>query len=191
MQITLKHLTTHETKKHSVKRFLIVLVILLIYTIYLVLKFGSDGLSLGIITWSAFVMATPIADAGLLLDLPIRLAAGIRMVYSEMFVWLVAISTNLYFIFFNPEVYHKTSITDAFHQILTKPWPNWIIILISMAGTFLSLYFGDELLDIVFFHQRKKFQKHKHYYYIIIVLFAIILFYFLYHRFLLIFGLNI
>jgi len=191
MKIVLRHFVTHETKKHSLKRFLLVLIILIIYTSYLVIKFGSNGFSLVIITWSAFVIATPIPDAGLLLDFPIRLTTGLRMVYSEIFVWLIAISTNLYFVFLNKEIYSKTSITNVFYQILTNPWPNWLIIVISLAGTFLSLYFGDELLDIVFFHQREKYQRHKRYYYIIVVLFFVFIFYLLYHYFLSLFKLDI
>ncbi len=191
MKIPIKHLTTHETKQHSLKRFLIVLIILVFYTAFLVYKFGSDGFSLGILTWSAFLMATPIADAGILVDLPIRILLGVRMVYTEIIVWIIGISVNIYFVLFNSNVYHKTLITETFYQILTKPWPNWIIIFLSLGGTFLSLYFGDELLDVVFFHERKKYLKHRKYFYYIFILFAIFLFYFSYKYFLSWFGLKI
>ncbi len=191
MEITIKNLATHETKKYSLKRFLIVLSIFIVYTLYLVIRFGGNGFGLAVLTWTAFVMATPIPDGGLLLDFPVRLLTGLRMVFSEIFVWLVAISTNLYFLFSKPEIYSKTTVTHVFYQILINPWPDWLIIIISLSGTFLSLYFGDELLDIIFFHQRKKYQKGKYYYYIIVILFIVFIFYFLYRYFLSFFGLKI
>lgn len=191
MKINLKHLQKHETKSSSLKRFLIVLIILIFYTGYLVYQFGNDGFSLGILTWSAFLMATPIADAGILIDLPIRIFLNIRMVYTEMIVWAIGIAVNIYFLSFNPQVYEKTAITHTFHQILTHPWPDWIIIVISAAGTFLSLYFGDELMDVIFFHEREKYLKHRKYFYIILAIFAIVLFYFAYKYFLSWFGLTI
>lgn len=190
MKITLDNLRNHQTKKHSLKRFLIVLTILFVYTSYLVFKFGSEGIALAMLTWSTFVMATPIPDAGILLDFPLRILTGIRMVFSEMIVWVISISLNLYFLKFNPEVYNKTVITHIFYQILTHPWPDWVIILISLMGTFLALYFGDELLDVIFHHQRKKYRKNKHFYYIIIIVFILFLFYFLYRYFLSFFNLN-
>jgi len=191
MKIKLSHLVKHETKKHSLKRFFIVLTILLIYTGYLVYKFGSDGFSLGILTWTTFLMATPIADAGILIDLPIRIFLSIRMVFTEIMVWVIGILVNIYYLTFNSQIYEKTAITHTFYQILTHPWPDWIIIVISAAGTFLSLYFGDELMDVVFFHERKKYLKHRKYFYIIVLVFTIALFYFAYKYFLSWFGLII
>ena len=189
--IKIKHLKSHETKKHSLKKFLFVLTILAFYSIYLFFKFGNDGLSLLLITWSVFVMATPIPDAGFILDFPIRLLTGVKMIFSEIFVWSIAIGVNLYFLKFNPEIYNKTTITHVFYQILNKPWPDWIIIFISLLGTFLSLYFGDELLDIIIFRQRKKYFKHKKKYFIIVIFFILFLFYFLYRYFLSFFNLEL
>ncbi len=189
--LKVKNIKEHETKRNTLWRFLIALSILIMYIIYLVFKFGPLGITLGIITWSAFVMATPIADGGLILDFPIRLLTKMRMVYSEIIVWVVAISFNVYFILTKPEIYEKTQISKAFGTILKHPWPDWIIILISAIGTYVSLYFADELLDIVLFKQRKKFIKHRKYLYIIWVIFGISAFYLGYKYFLKLFGINI
>lgn len=189
--LKVKHIGEHETKRETLWRFFIALSILVAYTIYLVFKFGSLGVPLGIITWSAFVMATPIADGGLILDFPIRLLTGMRMVYSEMIVWVVAISSNVYFVLKRPEIYQKTQISDAFGTILHNPWPDWIIILISAIGTYVSLYFADELLDIILFKERKKFFKGRKYLYIIWVVFGIFAFYLGYKYFLKLFGISI
>jgi hypothetical protein len=191
MKIKTKHLFDHETKKQQLIRFAVALFLLLAYTGYLIHGYGSDGLTLGAITWSAFVMATPLPDGGIILDFPIRLLTGIRMVFSEIVVWIVAISMNIYLVITHPLVYEKTLITKSFHQILTNPWPNWIIVLISMAGTFLGLYFGDELLDVVFHHQRKKYTKLKLVYRVIFAIFAIAILYFVYKYFLELFGIQV
>jgi len=190
-KVKLAHFHQHETKKSSLKRFSIAFTILIVYTAYLYFNFGNDGIILGLITWSAFVMATPVADGGLLLDLPIRVFTGIRMVASEMIVWVVVISMNIYLLATQPDTYDKTAITHAFKQILQNPWPDWIIIFISLIGTFISLYFGDELLDVVFHKDREKYLKHRKWHRFIIAIFGFALFYIAYKYFLSFFGLKI
>ena len=169
----------------------IALAIFLIYTAYLYYRFGGSGIIIGVITWSAFVLATPIADAGLILDLPIRVFIGIRMVISEALVWTFAITLNIILLSTHNELYDKTAITHTFKQILTNPWPNWIIIIIAAIGTFLSVYFGDELLDTIFHKDREKHIKHKKWYRPLMALIFIIIFYLAYKYFLSFFGLEV
>ena len=140
---------TRQLDKRGFKKFLWLVAILAVYTGYLVFHFGSQGLLLGFLTWSAFVLATPIADAGILLDLPIRYFLGWKMVATEVFVWAVAILGNLLAHAFAPQVYGRTKITFAFHEILDKPWPNWTIIVVSCIGTFGSLFLADRVFDLV------------------------------------------
>jgi len=187
----LKNLLNHQAKREVMIRYIIASILLLSYSIYLFLRFGLGGIGVSFITWSAFVLSTPIADGGIIIDLPIRLLTKLRMIYSEIIVWIIAILLNIYYLTTNPIIYQKTIITNTFHQILAHPWPNWIIILISALGTFLSLYFGDELLDIIKHNQRIKYFKLKNWQTIIWFIFVIILFYFLYKYFLEFFGLNI
>jgi hypothetical protein len=92
-------------------------------------------------------MCTPIASAGIILDFPLNLIAGIKMVHSELVVWTTAIGLNLFSIFKYPETYDKTIILSLFHQILNNPFPYWIIIGISAAGTFLSVYIADNFVN--------------------------------------------
>lgn len=191
MHIITKHLVTHETKIHELRRFLIAFSILAAYTLYLIWHYGPNGLSLGVITWSAFVLATPLPDGGVILDFPIRLLSGIRMVISEIFVWITAIGANAYYLKNHAELYDQNIITSSFKQILLNPWPDWIIIYISAAGTFLGLYFGDELLDIAFHHEREKYRRLKPFYQIILVVFAIDVLYVSYKYFLKIFKIYI
>ena len=174
MHIPVEHLHGHETKREVLARFVIVLSIFLIYFAYVAYRFGvGHGIWITLLTWSFFVLCTPIADAGFLLDFPIRVVAGVRMIKSEALVWLVAVALNVIALLTHPELYENTLVLSVLYHILTNPVPYWLIIVLSFIGTFLSIYFGDELLDVVYHHERAKYILHKDKYKI--VAFAIVL----------------
>ena len=78
--------------KHQVLiKFLLLCFILSSYFGYLTYEYDllTGGIA-ALITWSFFVLCTPIADAGFLLDFPLRLLFGIRMIFSEIVVWAIA-----------------------------------------------------------------------------------------------------
>ncbi|NPA86609.1 MAG: hypothetical protein GXO00_01220, partial [Candidatus Diapherotrites archaeon] len=151
-----------ETHREALRKFIIVLLVFLAYFAYVAYHYGvKDGLIITLLTWSFFVLSTPIADAGFLLDFPLRILTGMRMVKAEMIVWAIAISLNVYFVLFHPEVYQTTTLLQVFYHILTHPIPYWSIIVLSAIGTFLSVHFGDELLDVFFHSERRKYFLHK------------------------------
>jgi hypothetical protein len=113
------------------------------------------------------------------------------MVYSELIVWTIALSLNIYFFAYHSAFYNSTIITRAIHQIFSHPYPDWIIIILSAGSTFLSLYFGDELLDVVFHKNRKKYFKYNKWYRFIVVIFVVFLLVFLYRNFLHLFNIEI
>ena len=153
------------------RRFLIALAIFLAYFVYVVNEFGLEkGVHVALLTWSFFVLSTPIADAGLLLDFPLRILTGIRMIYAEVVVWIIAIAMNVYSLLFTPEIYQTTTLLQLFYHILTNPFPYWAIIVLSCIGTFLSIHFGDELLDVIFHRERVKYFTHKEKYELIALL---------------------
>jgi len=157
MKFHLKHPTHLET----FLKFSFLLLVLLGYFAYLSWKFdiATGGMVAGL-TWSFFVLCTPVADAGFLLDFPTRLIFGLRMIVIEIFVWIIAAAINIIVILYNPAIYEKTFLTSLFYKILTHPWPYWGIILLCAAGTFLSIYFGDEMMDVVSHKERN--QSHRH-----------------------------
>lgn len=122
--------------------------ILLAYFLYVSYEFDikTGGMS-SVLLWSFFVLCTPIADAGFLLDFPIRLLFNIKMLFTEVIVWLVAIIVNLLCFNFASYYYSKTAVTKLFYLILSNPYPYWSIILLSFIGTFLSIKFGDDIWD--------------------------------------------
>ena len=94
-----------ETHRETLYKFLILLAVLILYFSYLSYKYGIlTGGIVSAITWSFFVLCTPIADAGFLLDFPIRLLFGIRMLHSELLVWAIAFSINGYTLYDDPAI---------------------------------------------------------------------------------------
>lgn len=131
------------------------------YFAYLTIQYDflTGGVA-ALLTWSFFVLCTPIADAGFLLDFPLRLLFGIRMVVSEVAVWVVAILINGLTLAFANYFYDTTIVTKLLHQIITTPLPYWGVVLLSGFGTFLSIRFGDELLDVIHHKDRTFFHSH-------------------------------
>ncbi len=178
-----KHLLKHETKKKVFIKFLLVLSVFFLYFLYISYKFGIDyGFKVSLLTWSFFVLCTPVADAGFLLDFPLRLILKLKMWLSEIFVWLFAISLNLYFFFLYPEIYQTTEILRIFYKLLENPIPYWSVIVLSGLGTFLSIYFADELLDKMKHHELHIYHKHKFNYALVSILAVFALIFFLYYE---------
>jgi len=155
----------NKNEKHPKKRLLykfVLLCILLVgYFSYLSIQYDlTTGGIASAITWSFFVLCTPIADAGFLLDFPLRLLFGIRMLLSEIVVWALAITINIVSLLYFVEFYQTTKLTRVFYSILTNPYPYWSVILLSGAGTFLSIRFADELMDVARHSDREFFHRH-------------------------------
>lgn len=160
-RIPVAHLHQHASKREAAGKFLLLLLVLLGYFGYCVWKFGlADGGTVAALTWSFFVLCTPVADAGFLIDFPVRLLFRIRMWVSEIMVWAIAITISAVSVLANPEAFDRTGLTSLFYQILLSPWPYWLIVLVSGAGTFLSIKFGDELMDVVHHRDRKFHHRH-------------------------------
>lgn len=142
-------------------KFALLCVLLFGYFGYLSYEYDvATGGVAALLTWSFFVLCTPVADAGFLLDFPLRLLFGIRMVVSEIAVWGVALGINAVTLFYGPHYYETTVLTDLLHTIFTQPYPYWAVILLSGFGTFLSIRFGDELMDVIHHRDRTFFHSH-------------------------------
>jgi len=168
---------SHPSRQVWIK-FVLLCVVLFSYFAYL--SYQYDLLTGGVaslITWSFFVLCTPIADAGFLLDFPIRLLFGIRMVVSEIAVWVIAIAINVFSLMYLREFYGTTIVTQTMEVILTTPIPYGAVILLSGIGTFLSIRFGDELMDVLH-HKDRHFYLSNHFKHelILFVFFLLVIF---------------
>lgn len=154
----MRHLPWHA---HGIKKFLLLILILGVYATYVVSKFGvHDGLSATALTWAFFVTCTPIADAGFIIDFPVRVLLGVKMIWAELAVWLIAGGVVIYNLLYNAMVFESMAVLQLFKEILTMPWPLWMIIVTSAVGTFLSIYIGDQIYTLVQQH-RHRHTKHK------------------------------
>ena len=156
-------------------KFIILCLVLSSYFLYLIYQYDllTGGVA-SLITWSFFVLCTPVADAGFLLDFPIRVLFGIRMILSEIVVWAIAILINIASLIFFNEIYETTVLTQAMKAILVNPIPYWSVILLSGIGTFLSIRFGDELMDVLHHKDRLFYLRHHFKYEIILFIFFIL-----------------
>jgi len=150
-----------KPKTQSLTKFLLLSLLMAGYFAYLSYEYDllTGGMA-ALLTWSFFVLCTPVADAGFMLDFPLRLLFGIRMVFSELVVWAIAIGMNLLALSYFSNYYETTLLTSLLYKIITMPYPYWAIILLSCAGTFLSIRFGDELMDVVHHRDRAFFHSH-------------------------------
>jgi hypothetical protein len=58
--------------------------------------------------------------------------------------------------------------------ILTTPYPYWAVILLSGAGTFLSIRFADELMDVAHHRDREFFHRHSFKHEILLIVFFVV-----------------
>lgn len=165
---------THP-RKQLLYKFLLLCLLLVSYFIYL--SFEYDLMTGGIasaLTWSFFVLCTPIADAGFLLDFPLRLIFGLRMLISEIAVWVLAIVVNGVSLVYFSEYYETTILTKLLYEILTTPYPYWSVVLLSGVGTFLSIQIADELMDVAHHKDREYFHRHWFKHEIIMIVFFVL-----------------
>jgi len=135
---------------HGSKKYFILLAIIAAYASFVSIKFGiQDGLSVTLLTWAFFVGCTPIADAGFLIDFPVRILLGVKMIFSEMIVWASALLIITYNLILNPDIFSQTTPLRLLLSIINHPWPLWNIVLVSAIGTFLSVYIGDQVYSMI------------------------------------------
>lgn len=165
---------TQKPRTQVITKFILLCALFAGYFGYLcyVYDVATGGVA-ALLTWSFFVLCTPIADAGFLLDFPLRLLFGIRMVISEIAVWAIALGLNAATLIWGPGYYDTTIVTEFLHRIIVHPFPYWGVIILSGLGTFLSIRFGDELMDVV--HHRDRSFFHSHHFKHELVLFAFFL----------------
>ncbi|XQW83889.1 hypothetical protein ACOYR1_12135 [Thalassotalea piscium] len=168
---TIKFNQKNETHSESLLKFLALILIVIAYFLYMSWKYdASTGLGVSILTWSFFVLCTPVADGGFILAFPVRLLFKIKMAYTQIVLWFVAVALNVFYITTSPDSYDLTFITKLLKHILTEPYPYWSILIISAIGTLLSIYFGDEMMDVASHKEREKSHRHGAKYRTLIVL---------------------
>jgi len=96
------------------------------------------------------------------------------MLISEIAVWALAIVVNSISLLYFSEYYETTILTKLLFEILTVPFPYWSVILLSGAGTFLSIKIADELMDVIHHKDREFFHHHWLKHEIIMIIFFVL-----------------
>lgn len=151
----------HETHIETLLKFITLTLILVSYFLYMSWKYNaSTGFSVAVLTWSFFVLCTPIADGGFILAFPVRLLFGVKMSITQIVLWFVAIAINIYMLISKSGTYDLSFLTRLLKHILTVPYPYWAILILSAIGTLLSIYFGDEMMDVTSHKHRALHHRH-------------------------------
>ena len=151
----------HETHRNTLLKFIALVLILVAYFLYMSWKYdASTGFVSALLTWSFFVLCTPVADGGFILAFPIRLLFGIKMSITQVVLWFVAIGLNIFMLISASNAYDLTFLTKLLKHILTVPYPYWSILILSAVGTLLSIYFGDEMMDVTSHKDRVIHHRH-------------------------------
>jgi len=160
----------HETHKETIFKFVMLLLVLVAYFLYMSWKYDtSTGFGVSVLTWSFFVLCTPVADAGFILAFPIRLLFKIKMSITQIVLWFVAVGINVYMLLSDSNSYDLTFLTRLLKHILIEPYPYWSILIISALGTYLSIFIGDEMMDVASHKDRKFSHRHGFKYHTILI----------------------
>jgi len=160
----------NPTHAESLLKFLGLAGILVGYFAVMSWKYdAASGAGLSALSWSFFVLCTPIADGGFVLAFPVRLLFSVKMAVTQAALWFVAIGLNVALLHWKPGLYELTFLTRLLKTILTQPWPYWGILAISAVGTGLSIWFGDEMMDVTRHQQREIHHRHGFKYRILVV----------------------
>jgi hypothetical protein len=152
---------THALHRESLWRFLALIGLLVMYFACMSWRYdAATGAWSALLTWSFFVLCTPIADGGFIIAFPVRLLFGTPMIVSQAVVWVAAIAINGAALLYAQGQYQDVALTRLLLTILTTPWPYWGILAIAAAGTALSMVFGDEVMDVTRHEDRRKFHRH-------------------------------
>ena len=138
-------------------RWFVVAGCVVLYALFMTYRLGvRDGLVVTYLTWCFLVLGTPVADAGGLLDVPVRLLTGIPMVWVETCVITVSIISVAAILWWSPKAFDHTPLLRAFRIILTTPVPYWAIVVVCIIGTILSVRLGDLVIDKMYDAVREK-----------------------------------
>lgn len=101
-----------------------------------------EGLQIGLIVWSMYVLCIPAAHGRAMIGALARKLRG-QSVFPEPYIWTVAAFINIWTLLFNPEIYTRTLPTYLFFHILKTP-AHWIILIVAALGTWYRVWIGPK-----------------------------------------------
>ena len=135
------------------EKFALVLGVILLYFCYVA---WTEGIALGftvvILTWCFFVFGTPVADAGALVDFPVRIITNNPFYRTEWIVFGVAATIIGVFLWASPKSYEATFLTRLLYKMATRPLSLYgMIVVLSIIGTLVSAYLENDVYNRVLY----------------------------------------
>ena len=123
----------------SVIKLFLVILLLTFYTKPLISEYGlRKSIHVTFLAWSFLVLCLPIAKGNILINKPYEFFFGGKIHFPEIITWSVATIGNLLTYLISFGTYFKASIPHLLLNIISTPWPYWIIILTCFIATFYS-----------------------------------------------------
>lgn len=114
--------------------FVPLLATLSFFTAYQIYYHGLvEGLHLGALFWSMYVLCVPAAHGNIWLGFPSGYLLHQR-IFSEPICWFAAGVLNILSIMITPQIYQESIFTFLLYRILITP-QYWIILIIAACGT--------------------------------------------------------
>lgn len=130
-----------RTTLYHLAKFIIALLFTTLFIIRYTVHYGFlAALVLTLLTWTFFMLCTPLNKGGMLVAPILYFTTHHRFQYTELAVWLAAIAMNALAIFSYPMLYTATTITSLLYYILTHPWPCWVIVALSLCATLYNIF---------------------------------------------------
>ena len=144
----------NEKSKVQTLKFLLLLAILTLTTLILSLKFGLlISIQTTFLMWSFFILCTPLSQGQIALGVPFKFLTKKKFLYPEIYLWIFAFALNVFTYFVTPWVYFNTLITHLLFQVVSCPWPGWLIIITCAIGTFYRFFIGYQKVQASILHK--------------------------------------
>lgn len=120
-----------------------VLIVIFIFFLYPFITFGfTQGLLVGLLTWSLYVLSLPAAHGYYIFGSLARFI-GTKPWQTEPLMLMSAIILNVVMSILYRPIYQSTFFTIHLFRIISKPNPYWLMIVISSLGTLYPYLVGD------------------------------------------------
>lgn len=117
--------------------FAFVWVCLLLHVGYVALHRGQHPVLSTLVAWSFFVLCTPLPEAGVVVDLPLKWFFDISMVTSQCVISAIAVIITYYAITHHPALFDTSSILREYRYLLRQSAIP--IFILSGIGTYSGL----------------------------------------------------
>lgn len=125
-----------KIRKQEIINFSILLFLFILFTLFLISFHGyKQGIQIAFLAWSFYILCVPAKHGRFLIGLPYKIITGKNLLHQELFIWIGALTLNIFTFFVLPLSYFKQTFTHLLYRIISTPWPYWLIIFTAALST--------------------------------------------------------